>query len=392
MRFKRSFLVFLNVFPIALFIIACAPANTPAPTSVPAPTQAIAPTGVPAITTAPTQAGAQPTAASPGGNLANATMAYVNITAMGPLYMAEEQGFFAKYGIKNEYNNAPNPYNLLGVQSQGKLDVNIVGTSAAFFNAFNQGLNIRAVADRMQYKCSSDNILITRTAAYDAGLKTTADLKGKKVAIISRGSGTEYWLSLILSKVNLKLSDVNIVTLSYPDTVTALKTGAIDAGFVAEPLAAGALSDGTAKRLIAMHEVLPGEQLGELIFSQDFIGRNGGKTAAGWLAAWIEGVRYFQDPANKERVIDIVTKWTSVDRAIIVKLYGTDQWPYADPNGDLDTEYIAKNDGQWMLDTKLIEKLPPASEYYDTTPLKAAQTLVGKVPVNRDCSKVPPLQ
>lgn len=322
----------------------------------------------------------------------NVTMAYVNIIAMVPLYVAEDEGFFTKHGIKNEYTLAPNPYALLAVQSQGKLDVNIVGTSAAYFNAHNQGLKIRAVADRMQYKCSSDNTLIGRTAAVAAGMKSPADLKGKKIGIISRGSGTEYWLGLILEKVGLKISDVTVVVLSYPDTVTALKTGAIDAGFVPQPLAAGALGDGTAKRIIAMHEVLPGQQLGELIFSQDFIERNGGKTGAAWLAAWIEGVRYAQNPANKDRVIQLVAKWTRADPALITKLYGTDQWPYADPNGDLDVDYIARKDGAWMLENKLVQKLPTPAEYYDSRPVKAAQALVGRVPVVRDCSKVPVFQ
>jgi ABC-type nitrate/sulfonate/bicarbonate transport system substrate-binding protein len=325
-------------------------------------------------------------------DLTTVKMAYVNITAMAPMYAAEEQGFFAKHGIKNEYMLAPNPYGLLANQSKGEIDVNIVGTSAAFFNAYNQGLKIRAVADRMQYKCSSDNILLSGMPAYDKGLKTIGDLKGKKIAILSRGSGTEYWLGLILEKSGLTTSDVQIVTLSYPDTLTALKTGAIDAGFVTQPLASTALADGTAKRLIGIHELLPGEQLGELVMSQDFIARDGGKPAAGWLAAWIEGVRFAQDPANKDRMIELVTKWTKADGALIARMYGTDQWPYADPNGDLDTDYIAKYDGQWMLDQKLIARLPDPSEYYDTTPLKAAQAEAGRVEVKRDCGAVPVLQ
>jgi NitT/TauT family transport system substrate-binding protein len=318
-------------------------------------------------------------------------MAYVNIVAMAPLYAAEEEGFFARHGIKNELTVAPNPYNMLPAQSAGELDVNIVGTSAAYFNAHNQGLKIRVVSDRLQYRCSSDNILLARTGAYDEGLKTTAELKGKKVAIISRGSGTEYWLSLILGKSGMTIKDVQIVTLSYPDVVNALKTGAIDAGFVTQPLASTVLLDGTAKRLIAMHELLPGEQLGKLIMSQEFIERDGGKPAAAWLAGWIEGVRFAQDPANKDRMIELVTKWTKADGALIARMYGTDQWPYADPNGDLDTDFVAK-DGQWMLEQKLIERLPEPAEYYDTRPLKAAQEIVGRVEVNRDCSTVPVFQ
>ncbi|HBY92341.1 MAG: ABC transporter substrate-binding protein [Ardenticatenaceae bacterium] len=380
-RFAVRSAVLTLLMILVLIVSACGQAATPQ--AVPSqPTEASA---------QPTQASAQPTEAA-AGDLTTVTMAYVPIVALGPLYLADELGYFAKRGIKNEYTTNANPYDLLGVQSQGKLDANIVGTSAAFFNAINSGLKVRAVSDRMQYRCSSDNMLIVRSSLYDEGVKTPADLKGKKIAIIARGSGTEYWLSLILSKENMKLSDVEIVTLSYPDTVNALKTGAIDAGFVAEPLTVQAIRDGTAKRIIAMHQVLPGQQLGEMIFSQEFTARDGGKWAQAWLAAWLEGVRYYLDPANKERVIQTVSKWTRVDEGIIRELYGTDQWPWMNPNGDLDTEYIAANDGKWMLENKLIEKLPPASEYYNDGPLKAAQNELGRVEVKRDCASVPPLQ
>lgn len=331
-------------------------------------------------------------AAAPEEELSEVSVAYVSIIAMAPMYMAEELGYFAERGIANNYESVANPYDLLGVQSQGELDVNIVGTSAAFFNAVNQGLNVRAVSDRMQYLCSSDNILLARTEAWEEGLQTPADLAGKKVAIIARGSGTEYWLGLILEREGLSLSDVEIVTLSYPDTVNALATGAVDAGFVVEPLALAALNDGTAKRIVAMHEVLPGQQLGELVFSQEFIDRNGGEVAAQWLAAWIEGVRFYLDPANKEQVIDIISEWSQVDRAVVEQLYGTDQWPWMDPNGDLDVDYIAENDGAWMLENELVEELPPPSVYYEDGPLMAAQEMVGRVEVERDCSTVPPLE
>lgn len=376
-RFMLVFLLGLSMF------VACSPTEQQ-PTAEPS-------EDTPA--SEPTEPVSEPTEApAPEEELTEVSTAYVPIIAMAPLYIAEDLGYFAGRGIANNYESVANPYDLLGVQSQGELDVNIVGTAPAFFNAVNEGLNVRAVSDRMQYRCSSDNILLARTEAWEEGLQTTADLEGKTIAIIARGSGTEYWLGLILQREGLSLSDVNIVTLSYPDTVNALSTGAIDAGFVVQPLALTALNAGTARRIVAMHEVLPGQQLGELIFSQEFIDSNDGETAAQWLAAWLEGVRYYLDPANKEQVIDIIAEWSQVERSVVEQLYGTDQWPWMNPNGDLDTDYIAENDGAWMVENELVEELPPPSVYYEDGPLMAAQAEVGRVEFERDCSTVPPLE
>ena len=380
-------LVLLLVFGL---LVACTPTAATPPTSV-----ATEATGEP--TSVATEATGEPStppteAPESAAELEEVSVAYVPIIAMAPLYLADELGYFAARGIVNNVQSVANPYDLLGVQSQGELDVNIVGTSAAFFNAVNQGLGVRAVADRMQYLCSSDNLLLARTAAWEEGLKTPADLEGKTIAIIARGSGTEYWLGLILERVGLTLSDVNIVTLSYPDTVNALRTGAIDAGFVVQPLAVTALNEDIARRIVGMHEVLPGQQLGELIFSQDFIERNDGELAKNWLAAWLEGVRFYLDPANKDQVIATISEWTQVEEEVVEQLYGTDQWPWMNPNGDLDVDYIAANDGAWMLEHELIEHLPAPNEYYDDRAIQAAQAEVGRIEFERDCSTVPPLQ
>lgn len=326
------------------------------------------------------------------GELAPVTMAYVPIVALAPMYIAQEKGFFGDYGVEVELTTTANPYDLLAVQSQGDLDVNLVGTSAAYFNAVNQGLGVRAVSDRMQYRCSSDNMLLVRKELWDEGVQEFADLEGRTIAIIARGSGTEYWLDLLLSENGMTQEDINIVTLSYPDLGNALQTGAVDAGFQVQPIAYSNLSDGVAERIVGMHEVLPGQQLGEWIFSTDFIERDGGAPAAGWLAAWIEGVRYYLDEANRDEVIQIISDWTEVDVEVVSALYGTDQWPWMDPNARLDTEYIEENDAQWMLDNELIETLPPTDGYYESGPLDAALEMVGEVEFERDCADVPRLE
>ncbi|HEX2903664.1 MAG TPA: ABC transporter substrate-binding protein [Jatrophihabitans sp.] len=312
------------------------------------------------------------------------------ILSLAPMMVAQSKGFFQKQGITVKMSSS-DIYSQLAVQSQGNLDVNIPGLGGAFFNAINQGLNLTAVADRNQYDCASDNMLLARTAAWNNGLKSVKDLKGKKVAILAKGSSTEYWLDIALQKVGLKESDLGgIVTLGYPDTVNALKTGAVDAGFLVEPLAEQLIGSGDAKRLTTMNEVAPKEEQGLITMSKSFVSKRP-KVAAQFLAAWLQAVRYYEDPANKDDVVKIIADGTKVPESVVAKLYGTDQWPYMNPNGEVDTETATTQDGKWLVDNKVISQLPPTSKWYDPSVVQAALKIVGRVPVNRTCSDVTPL-
>lgn len=325
------------------------------------------------------------------GGVEKVTVNSLEILSLGPMMVADAKGFFAKHNIEVEFSNA-DIYSRLAVQSQGKLDVNIPGIGGAFFNAVNQGLRLKAVADRQQYRCASDNLLLARTEAFAGGLKSVADLKGKKVAILAKGSTTEYWLDRALREVGLTQADLGqIVTLSYPDTANALKSGAIDAGFVVQPTAYQLISEGVAKRIIAMNEVAPNQEQGLITMSQDFIDKRP-EVAARWLAGWLEGVRYYQDPANEAEVVKIIAERTKVPADIVGKLYGTDQWPYMNPNGRVDTATAEAEDGKWMLDNKVIEKMPEVSQWYDESVVEAALKIIGEVENNRDCASVRKLE
>lgn len=311
----------------------------------------------------------------------------LEILSLGPMMVADEKGFFEKHDIEVSFDDA-DIYARLAVQSQGDLDVNIPGVGGAFFNAINGDLNVVAVADRQQYRCASDNLLLARTEAYEAGLTSVKDLAGKKVAILAKGSTTEYWLDRALEAEGMTQDDLGeIVTLGYPDTVNALKTGAVDAGFLVQPLAIQMIKDGEAQRLLAMNEVVPDQEQGLITMSTQFIEERP-DVAARWMAGWLEGVRFYQDPANEEEVVQIIADRTKVPAETISELYGTDQWPYMNPNGEVDTDTVMTQDAEWMLDNGVIEEIPAPEVWYDDSVVKAAQEIVGTVDADRDCSGI----
>lgn len=65
-------------------------------------------------------------------------------------------------------------------------------------------------------------------ATAKSGIKTLADLRGKKIAVNKGGTG-EYLLHLALEKNNIPVDDVNIVYLGPTDAAAAFAQGHIDA-------------------------------------------------------------------------------------------------------------------------------------------------------------------
>ena len=68
-------------------------------------------------------------------------------------------------------------------------------------------------------------------ARADSGIKTVADLKGKKVSVGDSGSGVEFNAQQILGAYDIKFEDIDKQNLSFQASADALKDGKIDAFF-----------------------------------------------------------------------------------------------------------------------------------------------------------------
>ncbi|MBO0902548.1 taurine ABC transporter substrate-binding protein [Jiella sp. MQZ13P-4] len=85
----------------------------------------------------------------------------------------------------------------------------------------------------------------------DAGIKTLADLKGKRVAV-PIGSTSHFSLMGALKHAGVDPGDVTIMNMSPDQMVAAWQQGAIDAGFVWEPAQGKLMENGT--RLVGADE------------------------------------------------------------------------------------------------------------------------------------------
>jgi NitT/TauT family transport system substrate-binding protein len=178
----------------------------------------------------------------------------------------------------------------------GQLDVAAGGTSAGLFNAVARGIDMRVVADKASdppgYGFAP---LLVRTDLVKSGkFKTIKDLKGMTVAISAKGSSSWPELDAVTHLAGLQFTDVNNVSLDYPDHVIGFKNGSIDAAITIEPFATAAIESGAAVRIMGNDKYYLNQEVAVLIYGGQFM-RNHHDAAARFMRAYIKGVRYYND-------------------------------------------------------------------------------------------------
>lgn len=211
-------------------------------------------------------------AAALAAALASPTASAADLVRLGNLkfahygavsYMKEIAG---KYDLKIEERVFPKGIDILPAIVAGEIDVAASAVDAAIAGRAS-GVPIYAVAG---FAKGGARIV----AKPDAGIKSVADLKGKKVAT-PRGGAQELVLLAELAKHGLTWSDrpgkdVQITYMAYADMNQALLSGNIDAMSQSEPQSSQAINKGFGVEVIKPYDTELGEPVRSLVVTEDF--------------------------------------------------------------------------------------------------------------------------
>ncbi len=256
---------------------------------------------------------------------ATVRVALVQSASDAPFFIAEKKGYFANEGIKVTFSVLRDVIAPLGT---GQIDVGATSTSAGLFNAVERRINVKIVADKGSTPPGYGyQPILVRKELIDSGkVKSFADFKGLKVAAFNNGSASMSTLNEALAKGGLKLGDINVVFMPFPQHVLALANGAVDASITTEPSATEAIKRGAAVRFAGDDVIYPHHQLAVVIYGGDFI-RDNPVVAKKFMRAYIRGVRDYNDALkdgklagpNAAEIIAILTEYTSIKDPEIFK-------------------------------------------------------------------------
>jgi NitT/TauT family transport system substrate-binding protein len=279
-------------------------------------------------------------------------IAYVPIMKFATAYVAADRGLFKKYGLDVTFEKVKSGTEAIAFLSQGTVDVGGIAIVTSLWNSWNRGLDIRVIAPGglEPMKGSSTNLLLSKKAA-EAGVKTVADLKGKRVGVAGGpGSGSEYLIAKALEKAHLTIRDINLLNVSNPDVPAALAAGTIDAGLAGPPYSTQAINAGNAAVLAT--DLTPGLMTVAFVGSGKFI-KERPEAAERFVMALVEAARLMQgdDYLSKENV-DAYLKYTTSTEAAIMgakpAIYDPNQ--HIPAKGLADVERVHRENGRTDYD------------------------------------------
>jgi NitT/TauT family transport system substrate-binding protein len=143
------------------------------------------------------------------------------------VYIAQEQGYFAKNRLDVTIKDYEAGKLAVDALITGEADISTSADFVFVSNSFDH-TNLRVLGTVATYE---NKELITRK---DKGITTISDLIGKKIGV-TKNSGGEFTLGLLLTFNAISQQDVELVDLKPSEIVEAVVNGDVDAGFTWDP-------------------------------------------------------------------------------------------------------------------------------------------------------------
>lgn len=372
----------ISLVLIATLVASCAaPASPgPAPTRAPA---APATTRGPAAT--PSSKGAKSTAEQKPTSLIPVKVGHLSITSDAGYYIALEKGYFKEQGLDVQLDPFKNSVEMIPLLATGKLDVGGGAVNASLFNAINREIPIKVVADKGSafpasggLKARNGQILVVRKDLVDSGrFKSSSDFKGMTIAVPQTASAVYIELAKELEKGKLKDDDVKIVTMGFPEMVSALTNKAVDAAYMVEPIVTQVLQKGIATKWRLASDIYPFHTTGVVLYSPKFMSEQP-EAAKKFMVAYLKGVRDFNEALlkdkNKAQIVQILVKNTNVkDQSLF------DQMSPSGLNNDgyVNVEGMSA-DQEWYVAQGLIRQKQDMKDIVDNQFVDYALKVLGK--------------
>ena len=300
---------------------------------------------------------------------------FVPSESFAPLFVAHERGHFKAQGLTTELVRLPSGAAILTQVSTGDLQVGGGALGAAAFNAAHQKLPVAFVAP-MHYAYNED-YLVVRKAEIDAGrFKAVADLRGKPCAINAKGVATEWLLDEVLQTGGLRIDNIDVKTLPFPEMLPALDNGAILCGIITEPFATQAEEKGIGVRPLKAKPGTKPVPITVAFWNSDWAKKNDA-AARGFMAGYLRAVRDLSEPNAWKAPVhtEILSKHTGVSASVLVKTRA----PSFSPNLELEEKVMmSQQEFNLRLGYLKYKEMKPIKELLDLSYAEAAVKQAGR--------------
>lgn len=252
-------------------------------------------------------------ATAPAASGATIRLGYQPTVVFAPVYVGIERGYFAQESINVELTQIQATQDAVVQLAAGNFDVALAGGNAGVFNAIARGLKFKVVAPVHSEKPPVATPLVI-SAKRSGEIKRIADLKGKKIGIVGNGAAIEYWVERALAQDGLKISDVQLQAMPFPNMPAALENGALDAAVITEPLVTINKDKGLLS--VLSDNFIDGFTATYVYMNEAWMQQNP-QLAKGFLKGYLRATRDLQGDYMTPEIAGIIEKYTKVPAAVV---------------------------------------------------------------------------
>lgn len=219
-------------------------------------------------------------------------------------YVADQQGFFKKYGANVKLVWFGNYTDSVAALSSGQLDAN-AQTWSDTMAPLSKKVDLKAVL-------VNDNSAGNDALMVSPRIKSFADLKGKTVAL-EQFSISHFVLATALAKNGMGMNDVKVVNLSAGDAAAAFVAGRVDAAVVWNPWVDKIAASGKGRALFTSRD-MPG-LVPDLLVAQGKALRDPNKRRdlVGMIRAWFDTEAFLK--AHPDEAVKVMSKVVGIKPA-----------------------------------------------------------------------------
>jgi NitT/TauT family transport system substrate-binding protein len=283
-------------------------------------------------------------------------------------YVAQDQGYFRKYGADVKLVWFANYSDSIAALSTGQLDANSQ-TWSDTLGPLAKGVPLKVVL-------VNDNSAGNDAVMVGPKIQSFADLRSHTVAL-EQFSISHFVLYTALARNGLTPKDVKVVNLAAGDAAAAFMSGRVDAAVVWNPWISQIEKSGRGHALFTstqMPGLIPDLLVAQAPAIQNLTKR---KDLVAMIRAWFDTEAFIR--ANPDRAVAIMAKVVGMDREQYkVFLPGTKFFDVAanqdafDPHSARSLVSVAPTIGGFLLSNKLIDAQPDATQGVDRSLLDAA--------------------
>lgn len=305
-------------------------------------------------------------------------VAFDNAPSEAGIILGDKLGYFEKQGIKIEYVQFNSGADELSAIVSNQVDVSRGIINAALFNAANEGIDFKLVADGGHNIPGRGYFQIALRKGLGEKYKDYKDMKGMRIAIASIGSINQLFVEKALEKGGLTSKDIQFVIVdSFPDMLTAVANGNADATMQIEPLITKGVSEGILEWWKDPDEYAQGEEISVVMYSPNFIKKP--ELGKKFMVGYLQGVRAYNDALvwgnkDQDRIVDILTKTTFVDKADIFLQMKP---PGLDPDGHVLKKGVIA-DQEWYMKQGLVKTRADVDKIIDDSYVEYALKVLGE--------------